>query len=177
MSAVGPETAVAGAREAGTLGRPTRTSRRPSAAHGVTSSGPSPKRATRKTSPAARPSQDRMPLLYTRNRLAVPPRFAGRRRHARGSAVRILLHQAGQDGRPMRRQRDPREKTSNITALILTFFFSDAYTAISLVVWCRGVTTRDQDRAAHAGSTRGDASVRRSSRRRVTPAANPPPSA
>ena len=65
----------------------------------------------------------------------------------------------GQDGRPMRRQRDPREKTSNITALILTFFFSDAYTAISLVVWCRGVTTRDQDRAAHAGSTRGDASV------------------
>jgi len=34
----------------------------------------------------------------------------------------------------MRRRRHPREKTSNITALILTFFFADAYTANSLVV-------------------------------------------
>src|SRR5947209_6987242 len=159
MSAVGPESAVAGSSEAGTVGRPTRTSRRPSAAHGVTRSGTSPKRATRKTSPDARPSQDRMPLLYTRNRLAVPTRFAGRRRHARRSAVRILLRKAGQDGQDMRRQRHPRKKTSNITGLILTFFFADAYTANSLV-WCRGVTTRDQDRAAHAGSTRErDASV------------------
>ncbi len=80
-------------------------------------------------------------------------RFAGRRRHERRSAVRILLHKAGQDGQDMQRQRHPREKTSNITAPILTFFFADAYTANSLV-WCRGVTTRDQGRASHAGSTR-----------------------